>query len=444
MKLNNKPILAAAAAVAVLMPLAACGSTADNSATDAQGELSGNLTIWGWGNGMQELADGFEKLHPGVKVKYNNTGTASDTAVALQNAIAAGSGAPDVVNLQGTDVSQFAVAGSLVDLSKYGADKLADEFAQGPWRKLQYEGKPYGLPIDSGPMAFFYNDAVFKKAGVDGSAIKTWDDYYEAAKKIHALGPDYYITNNSGNTDSYSEFNAMLWQAGAKPWKVEGENISINLDGKDEATKKVIDFQQKLIDEGLVNTSIGNWSEDWNRSLNDGTTASLAIGAWMPTNLESSAPDQKGNWRVALMPQWEEGDSFNAEDGGSAYTIPEQTKNKDLAWEFVKYAATGEGEQIMVDKGGIFPALLKTLNSEEFKSAPSEYFGGQKINEVLAEAANMEVSEFQFLPFSTYAQSQYGDFLSPAYQGKKSYADALKAYQKNLEEYASGQGYTVK
>lgn len=47
---------------------------------------------------------------------------------------------------------------------------------------------------------------MLKKAGVDGSQIKTWDDYYEAAKKVKAIGA--YMTNNSGSSMEYQPFTA--------------------------------------------------------------------------------------------------------------------------------------------------------------------------------------------------------------------------------------------
>lgn len=58
---------------------------------------------------------------------------------------------------------------------------------------------------------FFYNKAVFDKAGVDGESIKTWNDYYEAAKKIRATGS--YITNLAGTSNDYQPFTAQIWQA---------------------------------------------------------------------------------------------------------------------------------------------------------------------------------------------------------------------------------------
>lgn len=155
-------------------------------------------------------------------MKFNNTGTASDTQTALSNAIAAGKGAPDVVMLEDPTVTQFAVTGDLADLSQFGADKIADDFSAGPWNKLQYNNKPYALPIDSGPEVFFYNDAVFKKAGVDGTKIKTWDDYYEAAKKVKAAGS--YMTNNSGSSMEYQPFTAQVGRPAPSRGRSTGED----------------------------------------------------------------------------------------------------------------------------------------------------------------------------------------------------------------------------
>ena len=264
---TTQKAFAALTAAATLIGLAACGGGSDNASKGSTGDANkAELVFWGWDTGhtMTNLIKDFQKANPGITVKFNNTGTASDTQTALSNAIAAGKGAPDVVMLEDPTVTQFAVTGDLADLSQFGADKLADDFSAGPWNKLQYNNKPYALPIDSGPEMFFYNDAVFKKAGVDGTKIKTWDDYYEAAKKVKAAGS--YMTNNSGSSMEYQPFTAQAWQAGAQPWKVDGEKITIDMTN-DAGMKKYIDFQQKLIDEDLIDTKTANWSDDWNREL---------------------------------------------------------------------------------------------------------------------------------------------------------------------------------
>ena len=436
---TTQKAFAALTAAATLIGLAACGGGSDNASKGSTGDANkAELVFWGWDTGhtMTNLIKDFQKANPGITVKFNNTGTASDTQTALSNAIAAGKGAPDVVMLEDPTVTQFAVTGDLADLSQFGADKLADDFSAGPWNKLQYNNKPYALPIDSGPEMFFYNDAVFKKAGVDGTKIKTWDDYYEAAKKVKAAGS--YMTNNSGSSMEYQPFTAQAWQAGAQPWKVDGEKITIDMTN-DAGMKKYIDFQQKLIDEDLIDTKTANWSDDWNRELNDGTIASLTIGA----------PDQAGNWRVAQLPQWNEGDETSAEDGGSALAVVGQSKQQAAAYKFVEYLTHGKGAQTMADTG-TFPSLKSILTSKSFTDPNSEankkvndYFGGQNVNQVLSEAAQRKVSKFAYLPYNPFAQSSFGDQISKAFSKNITLKEAFANYAKALADHGTQQGYTV-
>ncbi|RYM93666.1 ABC transporter substrate-binding protein [Bifidobacterium animalis] len=440
-------VLASVLACVTIVGISACGGSNANKGSQGD-ENKADLVFWGWdsGNSMKRLIDGFESENPGITVKFNATGTASNTQTALSNAIAAGKGAPDVVMLEDPTVTQFAVTGDLVDLSSFGADKEADKFAAGPWGKLQYNSKPYAMPIDSGPEMLFYNKAVFDKAGVDGEKIKTWDDYYEAAKKVRATGA--YMTNNSGSAMEYQPFTAQAWQAGARPWKVDGDKITIDMTN-DAGMKKYIAFQQKLIDEDLINTQIANWSDEWNRSLNDGSIASLTIGAWMPVNLMNAAPDQKGNWRVTQLPQWNEGDQVSSEDGGSALAITSQSKNQAAAYKFIQYMTLGKGAELMAQTG-TFPSLKSIMDSKEFtdpnaesNKKTNEFFGGQNVNEILSEAAKRSVNEFQYLPYNAFAQTEFGDDISPAYNKKESLQEAFANYGKKLAEHGTQQGYDV-
>lgn len=436
---TTKTIIAAAAATAMLLPLAACGtgggSDGDATAKTDPSKASGEITIWGWGNGMTETIAAFEKAYPNITVKYSSTGTGADTAKALNNAIAAGNGAPDVSMMLSTDVSKFAQEGSIADLGAYGANDMGDDFAPGIWGQAQFNGTTYGMPIGGGPMVFFYNEEVFAKAGID-TPPTTWNEWYEDAKKIRALGGDYYITNSI----DYQPFLAQAWQAGSQPFKVDGENITINMN--DEGLQKYVAFQQKLIDEDLINPKITNWSDDWYRSLGDGTTATLSIGAWMPTDLETGAAAGKGNWRVAQLPQWTAGEEASSEDGGSSLAITAQSKNTAAAYKFAEFLTHGDGAKVMAEHG-TFPATKKLLEDSAFQSEKNDYFGGQEVNKILAEAAERKVSKFQYLPYNSFAQSKYGDDVVPAFQGKTTLKEALTKYAKTLADYGSDQGYTV-
>lgn len=246
----------------------------------------------------------------------------------------------------------------------------------------------------------------------------------------------------------YQPFTAQVWQAGAKPWKVDGDNITIDM-VNDEGMQRWADFMQKLIDEDLIDTKTVNWSDEWNRELNDGTIASLTIGAWMPINLMNGAADQAGNWRVAQLPQWNEGDTVSAEDGGSALAVVSQSTNQAAAYKFVEFMTHGEGAQMMADTG-TFPSLKSILQSDDFvdpsvgsHQETNDFFGGQNVNEILAQAAQRPTEEFQYLPYNPYAQATYSDEITRAFVGEVTMKEALRNYAQKLANHGTQQGYSV-
>jgi len=187
-------VLAAALAAVTSVSLAACGS-GSSDAVDENAPVT--ITWWGWGTSAEKQAKDFMKKYPNITVKFQNIGSASKQYVSLNNAISANSGMPDVAMLEYFALPQFVSTGKVLDLKQYGADKYESDYAPGPWASVALNGGVYGLPVDSGPMAWFYNKAVFDKAGVDATQVKTWDQFYEAAKKIRATGS--YITSYSGD-----------------------------------------------------------------------------------------------------------------------------------------------------------------------------------------------------------------------------------------------------
>ncbi|MBT0994307.1 extracellular solute-binding protein [Cellulomonas sp. DKR-3] len=423
------------------LALAACSGSGDEGTTSpsgdstgAAGDLSGSLTVWAWEPTLEKVVADFETAHPDVDIDLVNAGTGNDQYTALQNAIAAGSGVPDVAQVEYYALPQFALGDSLADLTEFGAADLDGTFTPGPWAAVKQGEGVYGLPMDSGPMALFYNKDVFDKAGVD--VPTTWDEYLEAARAIHEADPNAYIANDTGDAGFTT---SMIWQAGGQPYSVDGTNVSV--DFTDEGTTKFAELWQQLVDEDLL-APISSWSDEWYQGLGNGTIATLTIGAWMPANLESGVPDGAGKWQVAQMPQWEAGGAATAENGGSSLAVTKASQNAELAYEFVKYADAGEGVQTRID-GGAFPATTAELNSDEFKNKEFEYFGGQKVNEVLAQSAADVVPGWQYLPFQVYANSIFNDTVGQAYVSDTTLTDGLAAWQQASIDYGNQQGFTV-
>jgi multiple sugar transport system substrate-binding protein len=449
MKFGKKTI-ALIGAVAMLSSVAACGSTsAGDGGSTGSSDKKVELTVWSWDSTLPRTVKGFEAKNPNIKVKVTNAGTNKDEYNALSNAIEAGSGAPDIAQIEYYALPEYVIRGHLENLSDLGASDFKDFYTPGTWSSVNINDGVYALPMDSGPMAFFYNKEVFDKAGVDAEQIKTWDQYYDAAKKIHALGDNYYITSDTGDAGF---FDSMTWLAGAKPFQTssDGSEVTVNLT-EDKGVKTFTDFWQKLLDEGLLDTKTAGWSEDWFKGMVDGTIASLFTGAWMPANLANSAADGAGKWRVTQMPT-ADGSTTNSENGGSSLAVLASTKKADAAYQFIEYANHGDGVATRV-AGGAFPADKASMESDSFKNTTTvknadgedvDYFGGQKYNEVLAQAAENVSSDYQFLPYEVKARTIFGDYLGKSYTGDQKLTDGIAAWQKALQDYGKDQGFTVK
>ncbi len=446
MMLRKASAVTAAFALATL-GLAACGGSddsgdsdaptaVDTDALDAALEEGGELTYWTWTPSGEDQAAAFMKAYPNVKVNVVNAGTNTEEYTKLQNAIKAGSGAPDVAQIEYYAMPQFSMTDSLLDLSEYGFGELEDQYTPGPWGAVTEGDAVYGLPQDSGPMALFYNEAIFKAAGID-EAPSTWEEFSEDAKKIHEWDDSVYITNDSGDAGFTT---SMIWQAGGHPFTTtDGTNVTI--DFSDEGTQKFTSMWDQLIKDDLI-SPIAGWSNEWFQGLNQGKIASLITGAWMPGNLISGVEDTAGDWRVAPMPTYD-GTAANAENGGSAQVVIKQTENPELAAAFLKWLNNSEESiDIFLESGG-FPSTTADLEDEEFLADAPEYFGGQKINEVLAQGATDVLPDWEYLPYQVYANSIYGDTVGKAYTSDTTLDEGLAAWQDALVEYGNGQGFSV-
>ncbi|MFB8353316.1 ABC transporter substrate-binding protein [Streptomyces niveus] len=407
------------------------------SAEDIQAALKkgGTVTVWAWEPTLEKVAADFQVKYPKVKINLVGERSGDKHYTALSNAISAEKGVPDVAQVEYFAVGQYSLTKGLTELSPFGAGKLADKYTPGPWNAVSDGDKVYGLPMDSGPMALFYNKKVFDKHKI--AVPTTWDEYVDAARELHKADPKVFIANDAGDAGFAT---SMLWQAGSRPYTVDGTEVKV--DFTDAGAKKYTDTWQQLLDEKLL-APVNGWTDDWYKGLGDGTIATLATGAWMPANFVTGVPKAAGNWRAAPMPAWTEGDKASAENGGSSLALPALGRNKELAYAFAEYANAGDGVPTRVEQGA-FPATTAELRSAEFRDTEFEYFGGQKANEIFADSAANVADDWAYLPFQQYANSIFNDTVGKAYVSDTELAAGLKSWQDASVKYGKEQGFTVK
>jgi len=432
-------IVAATALVGGSLVACSSGSTdgaAAGSADDLEAALEqgGEITYWSWTPSAEAQVAAFEEAYPNVTVNLVNAGTNTEEYTKLQNAIKAGSGAPDVVQIEYYAFPQFALTDGLLDLSSYGFGDLEGDYTASTWNSVDFDGKIYGLPQDSGPMAMFYNKSVFDQYGL--TVPTTWDEYVAAGKALTAADPSKHIAADTGDSGFAT---SMIWQAGGQPFQVDGTNVTIDL--SDEGSQKWADTWNQLVDNDLL-AETPSWTDEWFKGLGDGSIATLVTGAWMPGVLESSVADGAGDWRVAPIPTYD-GTPVTAENGGGGQAVTKQSKNPALAAAFLKWLNNDDASlQIFAESGG-FPSTTAQLSSDDFVNLESDYFGGQKINEVLTAAAGEVREGWSYLPFQVYANSIFADTVGQSYASQGDLNEGLSTWQEQLVEYGNSQGFTV-
>jgi len=442
----------AAVGLAAATALAACSSSTSSSAPAASSAPAGGsasassssalsqpatLTWWAWAPQDKQLVAAFEKAYPNIKVNLVNAGTGTAEYTKLQNAIKAGSGVPDIAQIEYYALPQFALGGSLADLGTDGLSSDQGQFSSAVWDSVQVSGKLVGLPQDTGPMALFYNKTVFDKYGL--TVPTTWAQFAADATKLHAANPKEYLTNDTGDPGFTT---SMIWSAGGHPYVVSGtSDVTINLSSSDSGTQKFVNLWSPLVSGGDL-APISSWSNQWYTGLSNGTIASLVTGGWMGVDLESGVPTGKGDWRVAPMPEWAAGTAANSENGGSADSVLAASKNQAAAAAFLQWISTGQGAQLSASTGD-FPASTTILNSSSWQNQPQAYFGGQAINQVLSKASADVLPGWSYLPFQVYANSIFPNTVGQAYTGKSTLSAGLSAWQQQSASYGSQQGFSI-
>lgn len=433
--------------VAGVTLLAACGggSTAEAPSTkaaptaDRAAELAkpAELTFWTWVPDIEKEVALFTAKYPHIKVKVVNAGQGGAQYTKLRTALKAGTGAPDVVQIEYQFIPTFTITNDLLDLAPHGANDVKSQFVDWTWAQVSKGDKVFAIPQDTGPMGVLYRKDLLKKAGIE--IPKTWDEFAAAARAYHAKNPDSYLANFPPAQGGV--FAGLTWQAGARPFSVDGEKVTVNVN--DAATKKVTDLWGPLIKEGVVSTD-ADFTDAWYQGLARGKYASWVTAAWGPAFLQGTAKGTSGKWVAAPLPQWTAGETASANWGGSTSAVTAKTRYPAAAAELAKFINSDpESTKKFATEQFLFPATKATLADPAVSGLKSPFYGGQEVNKLFAEISASVPQDFQWSPFQDYVYTALGDTVGKAASSKGDLTAALDAWQAAVKDYASKQGFQV-
>lgn len=418
--------------VFLLMATAACGGSASSTSNSPV-----TLTFWSWVPNIQNEIDLFEQSHPNIKIKLVNAGQGPTEYTKLRTALKAGSGAPDIVQIELQYLPTFELNNGLMDLSQYGANDLKNDYVPWVWNQVSQGSKVYAIPQDSGPMGLLYRADLFQQYHLP--VPTTWAQFAQEAVTLHKENPKMYLTDFPPNDGGW--FTGLTWQAGSHPFKVNGTSVSVNLD--DAAAQQVTSYWGTLINEHAVQTT-PDFTNDWYAALASGTYASWITAAWGPVFLSGIAAKTAGNWRAVPLPQWSVGQHASGNWGGSTDAVTMQSKYPQQAATFAMWLNHDQHSATMfAQKQFLFPTLNSVLNDTTFVNTSSSFYGGQQVNQVFVNASSQVDTTFQWSPFQDYVYTQWQDDFGLAINGKISFDQALQKQQSDTVNYAKSQGFSV-
>jgi multiple sugar transport system substrate-binding protein len=386
-----------------LLVLAATGAstTQGQTAAPAAAQASTTITLSGWASSptetklLREVIRGFEKTFPSIKVDY--APISGDYPAAMLAKFAART-PPDVFYVDSNVAPDWIKQRLLEPLDPFVSKSKLKTRAfypsllngfKGPDRKL------YGFPKDWSPLAMQTNNALFKSSGVQ--VPKTWAELGAAAKKLKVPGGRAICLS-----PSWDRLLAFVYQNGGTFLNASKTKSTVNTP----AVASAVNFYVGLIKSGVA-----------------GTPAQLGAG-WCGEALgkEKAAIVFEGNWVVPFMADTFPSVAFTnnkmvrgKQDGNLAFTVSysmaRDSKNKQAAWQLIRYLVGQPGMKTWTSKGLALPSR------SDVKPA-----AGRASFIAAAPAAR----PWQFAPAFTKVMDVANNELTAVLEGKQTVAGMLK------------------
>lgn len=256
------------------------------------------------------------------------------------------------------DVVNLAARNALVDIGKYkDYPTITQRFQKQSMNPYKYMGGSYGLPVNESFFMMFYRKDILAELGV--KPPKTWDDFYDTIPLLQRNNLSVGILSNEVT------FQNLLFQTGGSYYKGDWKSTGFDDPNALKAFKQWTDFYSKY----TLPVEFDFYSRFRTGEM------PLGINVYTTYNvLNAAAPEIKGMWDMTAIPGTVGADgtiNHSVAGAGSGIVMFDKTKNKDGAWEFMKWWTSAETQSRFSKELEIImgpAARFDTANVEAFKT----------------------------------------------------------------------------
>jgi arabinosaccharide transport system substrate-binding protein len=348
----------------------------------------------------------------------------------LQAVMMDGKGVPDIIEwmIENNQILNADPKKCLVTPLESFATPVFNAVPKGRVAFVKYGEHIYGLPHDVHPLVMIYNDTLWQAVGVDVAKIKTWDEFFEASKKLTKEQKDgkpvhYALPSQNGGLGD------TMWML----WQTSGSQI-LTKDGKPNFTSPAFaDFVKKW--KGWYETgAFVTW--DWGNfgaMLKNGTLASYTSPDWWVSQVDAAAKDGTYKFKVRDLPVYKTGGPNTGSWGGTFLAIPKTVKNPAEIYKIVEFMQY-EKEFLLsrYPVSGMVPPNPALYSDPSFQK-PDPRFGGQKLG-VLQTSLAVKEPEITTGDIFWQAINDFGTTYPDMMTGKVTIDDGLKIVQAAAEK----------
>jgi multiple sugar transport system substrate-binding protein len=291
----------------------------------------------------EHVVRNFEKANPHIKVNVTAYDLCEIPLVNYEEELikqmVTGS-QPDVAFFDPFHIPSWVEKGLLNSISTRinEAGIKSERFYDNAWHSCEYQGEMYALPWNMSNSALFYNKAMMREVGLDpNQPPKTIEDLDRMAGRMFKEDATGHFTHvgfvpwfSAGNFF----LNSVIWHG---EWEREGKltpadprNVQTLCWMKSYAdrygNKKLITFLDSILQLANPYNHFGF----------------VFLGCWDMWNIYPRYLHKDEDWGIAPLPTID-GSTAVTSEGGFSFVIPKGAAHEDEAWEFIKYAAYGEG-----------------------------------------------------------------------------------------------------
>ena len=300
-----------------------CSFTDDYNTGSYDDKEGSSIKLWiNWGNDQAQVLSSLiqEDFTPktGIKVKFQLVNTSIIQGILTNNQ-------PDVVlHMDATGPVNYAMRGALAPLDGYSDyEEVLKRFIGGSEQQFSYKGHCYGLPDTQNFFVLFYRKDIMKQLGLE--IPKTWKEFIECATVIQRRNMNVYVPTG---IHTYATF---MYQNGLK---IYTDDLRQNI-LSDRSAINVFEQFTNLYTQYKLPVTL-----DFYNRFRIGVSPLGIANYTQYTSFKVAAPEIEGKWGIAPIPSTvgTDGTFNNSECGsGTACCILNKSKNKDAAWEFLKW-----------------------------------------------------------------------------------------------------------